>query len=332
MAKPREGAHDVLKLWNGQFQQVCGQGLERWAERHPDKQKLEPPPFLTMTMDWEQVQWCAGFFLRNKMNLYVEFVPDFEHVRNANLAHAGHEAGELLTIARAHIVNNCRRGPWNGKIWSGLMKDAALSLSRNLHPNSPWLLYFWPCIVESMGIETNGDSLSARRTFLDELPGQKICTRNPPTSSAQRWMSMQKCSQYLDKYTGVDRMLYAYVCLQRHFITRVDELLPSRRSANEIENEYKKFVPAAPAEEGDNVEEVEGGGEPEAQPTAAEVSQARAAGKAMPKKCKSLAKAKAAAKAQARKEVNNAKKIRLRLSRSICSLMTMSFGYADMCW
>ena len=155
------------------------------------------------------------WYMRNKLRLHVEGIPDFEHVRNANLEAATTYAGYDLTVSKGHCCNNVRRGPWNTKAWKTLLKDAALCLSKNLHPNSAFLLYFSPAIVVDMRIGDNHlyFGVNGRRKFLDELPVCPVVTRDPPTSSKTRWMTLETCWEFNDSYVSVDRLLLCFVCL-----------------------------------------------------------------------------------------------------------------------
>ncbi len=237
---PRLASLDVLRSWQSHYEGAIGKGLERWLEISADKIGLNPPPFLTLTMDWEQVQWCPAWFLRHKLRCYIEPIPDYEHVRNANLGHATDYSGERLVVAKAHVCNNIRRGPWNSKAWSSVLRQAAYCISANLHCNSPFLLYFWDGIVKGLGLGEEYRGESGRSRLLKELPALPLITRDPPTSSPQRWMSFEECSTWLDPYTEVERMLMCFYCLKKKIVSNIQQLIPQRGGAN-MDKEVKKI-------------------------------------------------------------------------------------------
>ena len=177
-------------------------------------------------MDWEQAQWCPLWFLRNKLGLFIEGVPDYTHVRNVNHVHATDFAGERLTATKGHVCNNVRRGPWQGKTWGGDLREAAYCISVNIKANSPFLLVFWPAIRIQLNLGVEYDGENGRKRFLVELPCLALVDRDPPTSSPQRWMSFQISSMFLDRYTEVDRMLLSFVSIRKGWIECIDELMP----------------------------------------------------------------------------------------------------------
>lgn len=302
----RRASLDILNMIQGELSGSCGEGLERWQAQPPTELGLGPPPFITFTMDWEQVQWCAGFFLRNKLKLFVELIPDVEHVRNANLAHATTFAGLDLIVAKSHCCNNVRRGPWNGKAWSAMFRQGALAMAKNLHPNSAWMLFFWPETAESLGLGEEYRGESGRLKFLQDLPALALNSRDPPTSSPQRWMSLQKCAQYLDPYVGVDRMIMSFVCMQKGLAENFEDLLPSAKLSKNMAVEVAaiKAMPDAAVSD-----------EPA---PAASASAAAVVAPAVPTakpKAKSIAKAKAKAKAAVRQDLQAAKGTLLQVAR-----------------
>ena len=198
--------------------------MEKWNLKDDDLgDKL--PPFLVLCMDWEQVQWCPLWFLRNKLGLFIEGVPDYTHVRNVNHTHATDHAGERLTVTKAHICNNVRKGPWQGKTWGGELREAAYCISTNVKANSPFLLVFWPKIRVELKLGDGYEGEAGRAKFLLELPALACVDRDPPTSSPQRWMTFQTASEYLDPFTEVDRMLLSFVAIRKGWIETLDELM-----------------------------------------------------------------------------------------------------------
>ena len=304
--QPRHASLDVLKMIQAELVSLCRHGLEKWLEQPQAQIGFKPPPYMTWTMDWEQLQWCAGFFCTNKLRTYLELVPDTEHVRNKNLEHAGVYADYSLIIAKAHVCNNARRGPMNTKAWSSLLRSASLTLSRNLHENSEFLLFFWPCIVFSLGKRAEKYSgACGRKQFLADLPALAINVRDPPTSSPQRWMSLQRASEFLDPFIGIDRMLLCFVCMQKGFAKSMSDILRGTKLRAELIADLAEIrkLKALPD---DSV-------------VPAEAPAAAAAGAAVPKaKAKikpSLAKAKAAAKTQVKKGLASAGATLLQVAR-----------------
>ena len=203
---------------------MCLTCLEKW-KRKDGALGNGLPPFCVMSMDWEQVQWCPFWFLRNKLGLFLEGVPDYTHVRNVNHTHATVAAGETLTITKAHICNNVRKGPWHGKTWGGDLREAAYCISTNVKANSPFFLVFWPKIKTELKLGADYDGEAGRAKFLLELPALALVDRDPPTSSPQRWMTFQTCSDFLDPYCEVDRMLLSFTAIRKGWVETLDELM-----------------------------------------------------------------------------------------------------------
>lgn len=216
---------DVLRVWQNSLVCHTTMGLERWVEVESPAPGFVPP-FLAISQDWSQVQWCPLWFLRNHVRLYIEAVPDATHVRHRNVDLATAMANERVTVAKAHCCNNVRSGPWQGAAYGRDLEDAALAISNNFGPNDPLLLFYWDDIRRDLCLDAGYEGTPGRERFLRELPTLRHVDVRPPKSSPSRWCSFQHACAFMDKFWAVDNLLLAFVCIQKKWVDTLDQLLP----------------------------------------------------------------------------------------------------------
>lgn len=182
---------------------------------------------MVVTLDWDQKQWCAVWFLRNHLGVCLEAVPDVTHRRQRDLDLSMGECHLKLVVTQGHIANNCTFGPWNG---GGAMKDLVeivVDLSQNMTENDPLVLQFWDRIVQDMSLGSEDDSSDGRRAFLQGLPNLPPFSVKGVKSAASRWASYQEGRKFHDKYLAAECMVLCHLGLRKGWFKTVASLDPS---------------------------------------------------------------------------------------------------------
>ena len=94
----RLSAFDMIASWHNGLMAHMGAGLEVFLDRGEDEARV--PPSLVLSLDWDQKQWCGVWFLRNKLGLCLEAVPDVTHRRSRDLDLAIDESRLKLVVTK----------------------------------------------------------------------------------------------------------------------------------------------------------------------------------------------------------------------------------------
>ena len=221
----RVAAYDVGLSVENMLYYHNGQGLVRFEDDFTEDKPADwVPPSLVITMDWEQKQWAMLWFLRNKLNLCLEGIPDVEHLRHKNLENSTDKAGLRPTVQKGIVVFNVAFGSWNKGTWLRDIEETAIDLSRNDSPGSPLLRKWWPLIMKSSQYGPEKDNSSFRARWLAELPTLKTNFLDGPKASSSRWCSYQLAARFHLPHAGTKGYVLSHLALKRKWIHDMDSL------------------------------------------------------------------------------------------------------------
>ena len=219
----RLAAYDVGRTLENMLLGHNGMGLERFLDNG------DPGRMLILTMDWEQKQWCLFWYLRNFLKLMVEAVPDVEHVRHRNLEAATDDSGFRLTANRRNVMVNVAYGPWNGSGFMNEITETTAELSRNMEPNDPLLLNYWPRIMQDLELPPSEDNARGRTRYLETLPSAQATYLHGPKASTKRWCSGHLAGRWHDAYHSTKCVVIGHLGVKRKWVDSIEDLSTVQR-------------------------------------------------------------------------------------------------------
>ena len=130
--------------------------------------------------------------MRHKAQLKFERILEITHRRMNDLNNAVAAVGRTSVRQKCLVCANVHYGPWNGGAFHPDIKEMALDLSENADPNEPVLLWFWPRIVDCMGLQPEERGVDGRKKFLSNLLNMKLIRVKTEKASKAKWGSLQK--------------------------------------------------------------------------------------------------------------------------------------------
>jgi hypothetical protein len=189
----------------------------------------EDDTMLVLSLDQEGKQWCTLFFLRNKMGLHIEGIPDHFHRRSNDTDLAVDDAGYRVTKTKGHLCHNIRAGPWQNGSFGNDIRDMAHDLARNASPNDEVLLHFWDKICGDKDWHRSEQvDCSAREAYLKRLPLSMAVSGSSEKSVPGRFHSYNHVGNDLDSEHWSIVYLLTVIAIRKRYITCVDNILPRR--------------------------------------------------------------------------------------------------------
>ena len=219
----RLSAFDMIASWHNGLMAHMGAGLEVFLDRGEDEARV--PPSLVLSLDWDQKQWCGVWFLRNKLGLCLEAVPDVTHRRSRDLDLAIDESRLKLVVTKGHIANNMCFGPWSGGGAFRDVSETALDLAKNMDADDPLLLFFWKRIMDDQRMSADDDTRDGRQRFLEKFATLDIFCKKGVKSAQSRWVTWQQGRAFHDPYVASLCMVLCHLGLRKGWFTSVDSLL-----------------------------------------------------------------------------------------------------------
>lgn len=254
--QPRLATLDWLNSVDNALRQGTNQGLERFANVSRHLSQGTVPPVLVFTMDQEQLQWTALYFLMFApgLQLCTLGIHDNYHRRHNDMMAALKASGMLGQFLCKIPEYNLCYGPWQNSAWLNDFMDGAADVSQGLTPDDPLLLRVWPGICKDLGyVLPEQQDRAARAAFLQDLPGLPVFTGKGPKAATSRWMSWQGSFRFHDRFHHCKLLVAVYVSLKKGWVSSADEIwsadrfLSTQEEAADAADEAGEEIPAPAA-------------------------------------------------------------------------------------
>ena len=188
-------------------------------ERDPLKLRLR---CLVVATDQESLQLAGCNFLKHHSKVAMLHVYDPMHRRQNDSVLAMGESGTLRRCSMNLSLYNLKFGPWLKGGWYRVLQETGEQL-RDMSPNDPLLLLFWPDIVKDRNFVLE-DSQSGREDFLKTLRSQHFLTSKGPKASLSKFNALSEAHRLLDEHWSSQCFVMTATCLLQGWASYADQL------------------------------------------------------------------------------------------------------------
>ena len=160
--------------------------------------KRKRPPVLVVCTDQEPTQLAGMSFLRFSCRLWVEHVSDPGHRSQNDLSLALASCGLLPFATWCVGLYNVKYGPWGKGNFHTKIVEVAQWASKNMSPDDPLVLSFFPDILQDQGRSPDENSREERRAFLTSLAGMHCVKAKGTKAAFSRFNSLSNAHSELD--------------------------------------------------------------------------------------------------------------------------------------
>jgi hypothetical protein len=235
--EPYLATYDWLCALENALREGVGHGLSWYKNTEADRAvdddfrdgEIDSNNILTITVDEEQKQLRAIYFLQRCLHLNVErLMPPF-HSRNNACVRALHRAGVWEVALLAIFQRNCVFGPFKKSGNFQQLWETGLDLSEALQENNPFLLRVWPSICKRKGWQNPSETdAQARVQFIKQLPTARPFAKKGMKVSQGKWMGIFESIGFEREDADIKLLGVACICLQKGWIDSWDGLLDPR--------------------------------------------------------------------------------------------------------
>ena len=205
---------------------LAGKSLQQFAApvfaNEADLAHLTSIPVLVVTTDQEALQITGCNFLKHKKNLGLIHVYDPMHRRQNDCILAMGECGILRRCSTNLALYNIKYGPWLKSGWFGMLQETARSL-KDLPPNDPLLMFFWPSILKDRDFALE-DSQEGRQFFLKTLMDQQFLKNKGPKTTLSKFNALSEAHRLIDNHWSSQCYIMTVTCLLQGWVQHSDEL------------------------------------------------------------------------------------------------------------
>lgn len=179
-------------------------GLEHFVNTQPERGfddnlaegEKDIERVLVVTMDQEQKQWCAGWFLQRSLNLNIEFLNGPFHRRWNDLTNALCASGLYNVALMSLFINNVSYGPWQKGGFFNELVETGQELMCHLEADDDMLLRLWPAICRDHEWDQPAQcDRSAREEWIRRLPSERPFAVKGLKASPSRWFTIVRAIQ-----------------------------------------------------------------------------------------------------------------------------------------
>lgn len=206
---------------------------------YPASSHLKPgvsPPILVITSDQQSTQTCGLSYLKHKLRLSVEHVPDPYHMMWNATQEALVKVGMGGSLQAALTVCNVAYGPWHRSSFFRDIQGAADELSADGDTESPLLLFWWRAICrDRRGTGIADEGKVARSDFLHSLPTSPAGSLKGPKASTSRFFSVIDAICFWEEHWHTKALLLTHISFKKGWAKHIDEILfPDRVAAQRV--------------------------------------------------------------------------------------------------
>ena len=194
---------------------------EPYAEDERDPLKLRFRCLVVAT-DQESLQLAGCNFLKHHSKVATLHVYDPMRRRQNDSVLAMGESGTLRRCSMNLSLYNLKFGPWLKGGWYRMLQETGEQL-RDMSPNDPLLLLFWPDIVKDRNFVL-GDSQSGREDFLKTLRSQHFLASKGPKASLSKFNALSEAHRLLDEHWSSQCFVMTATCLLQGWASYADQL------------------------------------------------------------------------------------------------------------
>jgi len=192
-----------------------------------DVHDKQVPSLLTLCTDRESKQWAGINYLRHKLDLNIEALPDYFHMSWNDMMNSMASIGLLHQLHRAVAIHNCAYGPWQKGAFFQDMADCGKELSAFMDSDDPLLLRLWAAICHDRGWLSEAETDAAARTqFLTNFASLPFCNIKGPKASMSRFFSVMQSVTFWDQEWHSKLLLLVFMGFRRHWISDAADIWP----------------------------------------------------------------------------------------------------------
>lgn len=193
------------------------------------------PPVLIITSDQQSTQTCGLSYLKHRLGLCVEHIPDPYHMMWNATKEAVVNSSMAGSLQAAIAVCNVAYGPWQRSSFARDIQGAADELAADADSENPLLLFWWDRIEKDQRHGITDESKTAREIFLRELTNSPAGGIKGPKASSSRFFSVMDALAFWDEHWHTKAWILTYISMKKGWAKHIDDILfPDREATAQL--------------------------------------------------------------------------------------------------